>query len=192
MKTTVAVLACVLALSLGGVAQSQISFANLPLVSQPTPVPSAYYGLNWNNIFYVDPLKWSGAGPGFMLSSVLNRDVAFVGSAACTCCPPVHPSCSGSITVSPTGSNSNTQIPFQALSAVVAAGFYSNDITVLAYNRGNFVGMAAYNLNTQLQTLLFPPSWGEITQLTFQTEAGGDLVFYGLAVNISGGSPPPR
>ena len=192
MKTTVAVLTFVLALTLCAGAQQQITFTNLPLAAQPAPVPSGYYGLNWNNIFYVDPLKWSGAGPGFMLSSVLNRDVAFVGSAACTCCPPVHLSCSGSISGSSTGSNSNTQISFQVLSATVAAGFYPNDITVLAYSHGNFVGMATYSLNTQLQTLVFPPSWGEITQLTFQTEAAGELVFYGLAVNMSGGSPPPR
>ena len=192
MKTTAAVLACVLALSFGAVAQSQISFSNLPLVSQPTPLPAGYYGLNWANIFYVDPVKWSGAGPGFMLSSALNRDVAFVGGASCTCCPPVNQACFGSISVSSTGGVGNSEISFQALSATVAAGFYPNSITVLAYNHGKYVGTAVYNLNTQLQALLFPPSWGEITQLTFQTEAGGDLVFYGLAVNISGGSPPPQ
>ncbi|HKD85322.1 MAG TPA: hypothetical protein VKB58_11290 [Terriglobales bacterium] len=192
MKTTIAVLTFVLALTLCAGAQQQISFTNLPLAAQPAPVPSGYYGLNWNNIFYVDPLKWSGAGPGFLLSSVPNRDVAFVGSASCTCCPPVHQSCSGSISGSSTGSNSTTQVSFQALSAIVAAGFHPNDITVLAYSHGNFVGMATYSLNAQLQTLLFPPSWGEITQLTFQTDAGGDLVFYSLAVNFSGGSVPPQ
>lgn len=192
MKTTVAVLAFVLVLTLGMVAQTQVSFSNLPLVSQPAPVPSGYYGLNWSNISYVDPVKWSGAGPGFMLNAALNRDVAFVGTASCTCCPPVHSACFGSILVSSTGGTGNPEISFQALSATVAAGFNPNSITVLAYNHGNYVGTAVYNLEAQLQTILFPPSWGEITELTFQTEAAGDLVFYGLAVNISGGSPPPR
>jgi hypothetical protein len=178
-------------LTAGGLGQSQIGFSSLPLVSAPTPVPNGYFGLNWSNILYVDPAKWSGAGPGYMLGSVPNQDVAFVGSASCSCCVPQFASCFGSITVSSNGGTSN-QISFQALSGRLAAGFGPTSITALAYKKGNFVGSAVYRLDTQVETVLFPPSWGGITQLTFQTDAGGDLVFYSLDVNISGGSPPPR
>jgi hypothetical protein len=46
MKKTLVLLACLLALAFSASAQNQISFANLPLVSAPTPMPSGYFGLN--------------------------------------------------------------------------------------------------------------------------------------------------
>ena len=52
MKKTLVLIACLLALALSASAQNQINFANLPLVSTPTPMPNAYSGLNWNNISY--------------------------------------------------------------------------------------------------------------------------------------------
>jgi hypothetical protein len=38
-----------------------------------------------------------------------------------------------------------------------------------------------------MQTLNFPSSWGNITQLTFQIPDGGDLVFYDLSAYLLGG-----
>jgi len=174
MKKSLLLLTCVLALALGATAQNQINFAQLPLVSTPAPLPNGYYGFNWSDFFYVDPERWSEAGPGYMLSPVINRDVAFVGDTGCTWrLPALHHTCNGTITA-------NGPISFQAVSATVAGGFGTTSITVLAYNNGNYVGASFYSLGTELQTITFPPSWGPITQLTFQTPAGGDLVFYDL------------
>ena len=62
----------------------------------------------------------------------------------------------------------------------MAGGFGPTSITVIAYNRGSYVGSAFYSLGTELQTLNFPASWGNVTEVMFQTSAGGDLVFYDL------------
>jgi len=141
-------------------------------------MPNGYYGFNWSNFFYVDPGQWSGAGAGYKLGPVLNQDVAFIGGTDCTCClTALHHSCSGTITA-------NGPISFQAVNATVAAGFGPTSITVLAYNNGNYVGTSFYTLGTELQTINFPASWGQITELTFQLPAGGDLVFYDLQVYL--------
>jgi hypothetical protein len=184
MKKTLAslVFALALALALEATAQENLTFFDLPLVSSPTLMPNGYGQLNWSNIFYVDPSQWSGAGPGYKdgpIGGILRpQDVAFVGSKACRL---AQEACYGTIS-SPGGRTS-----FQAVSAVVAGGFGQTYITVYAYNNGNYVGSAFYRLNTQMQTLNFPSSWGSITQLTFQTAAGGDLVFYDLQVYLLGG-----
>lgn len=184
MKKTLVLLTCILALALGAMAQNQINFAELPLVKVPAPMPNGYYGFNWSNIFYVDPAIWSGAGVGYKQGSIQNQDVAFVGGTACTCCPPMlHHSCNGTISVASTGGLGGP-ITFQAENALVAAGFSQTSITVLAYNNGSYVGTAFYTLGTGLQTINFPASWGNITQLTFQTAAGGDLVFYGFGAEL--------
>jgi hypothetical protein len=185
MKRTLVLLTCLLALALSASAQNQINFANLPLVKVPAPMPSNYAGFNWTNIFYVDPAEWSGAGPGYKLGSILNRDVAFVGGASCTCCPPrLVTSCNGTISLNTSGGELNNQLSFQAVNATVAAGFGPTSITVLAYNNGKYVGTAFYRLDGNLQTINFPSSWGNITELNFQTAAGEDLVFYDLQVYL--------
>ena len=165
MKKTLVLITCLLALALSASAQNQINFANLPLVSTPTPMPNAYSGLNWNNIFYVDPAEWSFAGSGYKLGPTLNQDVAFVGETGCRL--PPGGACYGSISVNsvPSGINS---ISFQPVSATVAGGFGPTDITVIAYNNGNYVGSAFYSLGGQMQTLNFPSSWASVTELTFR------------------------
>jgi hypothetical protein len=182
MKKTLVLLALALALALEATAQENLTFFDLPLVGSPTLMPNGYGQLNWSNIFYVDPDQWSGAGPGYKdgpVGGILRaQDVAFVGSKACRL---AQEACFG--TISSNGGPSS----FQAVSAVVAGGFGQTYITVFAYNNGNYVGSAFYSLNTQMQTLNFPSSWGSITQLTFQTAAGGDLVFYDLQVYLLGG-----
>jgi len=181
MKKLLVLITCILALALGAAAQDQINFAQLPLAKTPAPVPSGYFGLNWSNIFYVDPALWSGSGPGYK-DGLASQDVAFVGGSSCSCCPPMlHHSCNGIISVaSSSGGVSGGVVAFQAFSASVAAGFSQTSITVLAYNNGNYVGTAFYTLGTEMQTINFPASWSSVTELNFQTQAGGDLVFYGL------------
>lgn len=182
MKKILVLFAGVLALALGATAQENLNFADLPLVSSPTLMPNGYGQLNWNNIYYVNPNEWSGAGPGYkdgpIGGTLRPQDVAFVGGKVCRV---LQEACFGTIT-SASGPTS-----FQAVSATVAGGFGPTNMTVLAYNNGNYVGSAFYSLTTNMQTLSFPSSWGSITQLTFQTDAGGDLVFYDLQVYLLGG-----
>jgi hypothetical protein len=181
MKKTLVMLAFVLALVLAAAAQENLTFADLPLMSSPTLMPNGYGQLNWTNIFYVNPSQWSGAGPGYKDGPIggISRpqDVAFVGSKACRL---AQEACFGTISV-------NAPLGFQAVSATVAGGFGPTHITVFAYNNGTYVGSAFYSLTTSMQTLNFPSSWGGVSQLTFQTEAGGDLVFYDLQVYLLGG-----
>jgi len=177
MKKTLILLACMLALALGATAQEQLSFANLPQVSTPTLLPNGYGGLNWSNVFYVDPSEWSGAGSGYKDGPV-GQDVAFVGGKVCRL---LQEYCYGTI------SSNGGPTSFQAVSAVVAGGFGPTYITVTAYKNGTYVASAFYSLNTSMQTLSFPASWGSITQLVFQTSGGGDLVFYNLSVYLLGG-----
>ena len=182
MKRTLVLLACVLALSLGATAQQQLTFSDLPLVGTPTLMPNGYGGLNWSNIFYVDPSQWSGAGPGYKDGLIEGRlarqDVAFVGGKACRL---LHEYCFGSI------SSAGGPTSVQAVSAVVAGGFGTTSITVTAYNNGRYVGSSFYTLGTQMQILYFPSSWGSITQLVLQAPDGGDLVLYDLSAYLLGG-----
>jgi hypothetical protein len=182
-------LLCILGLAVGATAQEDLNFATLPQVSIPTPMPNGYGQLNWNNILFVTPNLWVGSGPGFKDGPV-GHDVAFIGGKICQL---VQEACYGTISSAggPTG--------FQAVSATVAGGSSSTisanaigasgqtNMIVFAYNNGNFVGSASYKLSTQMQTVNFPSSWGSVTQLTFQTAGGGDLVFYDLKLFTLGG-----
>jgi hypothetical protein len=176
MKKTLVLLACVVVLALSASAQD-LNFADLPLVSSPAPMPNGYGQLNWTNIFYVDPGKWSGAGDGYK-DGPGDQDVAFVGGKVCRL---LQEYCFGTI------SSAGGQTSFQAISAIVAGGFGPTNITVTAYNNGQYVGSAFYILGTQLQILNFPSTWGSITQLVFQTQGGEDLVLYDLSVYPLGG-----
>lgn len=177
MKKTLVLLACIVALALAASAQENLNFANLPLVGTPAPMPNGYGQLNWSNISYVDPSLWSGAGPGYKDGPV-GQDVAFVGGKVCRL---LQEYCFGTI------NSAGARTSFQAVSATVAGGFGPTQITVTAYNNGNYVGSAFYMLGTQMQILNFPSSWGSITQLVFQTSAGGDLVIYDLSAYLLGG-----
>jgi len=187
MKKTLALLACVLALALGVSAQQQISFANLPLVSTPTLLPSGYSQLNWSNFFYVDPLEWSGAGPGYKYGPD-HGDVAFIGEQYCLYDPlmigrvTLPLACFGTISSAggPTG--------FQPVSATAVGGFGPTSVTVTAYNNGKYVGSSVYNLTTAPQNISFPASWGTITEMVIETEHRGEnFVLFNLNVYILGG-----
>jgi hypothetical protein len=177
MKKILVLLACVVALALSASAQEYLNFADLPLANSPTPMPNGYGQLNWTNIFYVDPGQWSGAGSGYK-DGPGNQDVAFVGGKVCRL---LQEYCFGTI------SSSGGPTSFQAVSAIVAGGFGPTNMTVTAYNNGKYVGSSFYILGTQMQTLKFPPSWGSITQLVFQTAGGGNMVLYDLNAYLLGG-----
>jgi hypothetical protein len=181
MKRTIVLLACLMALTIGATAQNQFSFASLPLASSPLPVPNGYDGFNWSNFFYVDPAEWQQAGPGYKQGPNINQDVAFIGGTTCLI-PGEGENCFGSISVNSSQGQGgvNNPLSFQLVSATVAGGFGPTSITVVAYNNGNYVGSASYNLTGQLQTINFPASWGGVTEVTFKTQGMGDLVLYNL------------
>jgi len=186
MKRTLALLVLALATVTAASAQQNVNFADLPLVSTPTLLPNGYGSLNWSNIFYVDPSQWSGAGLGYKdgpIGGILRpQDVAFIGSKACR---QLQEACYG--TISALGAGGIQPISFQPVSAVVAAGYGPTYMTVIAYKNGNYVGSLSFPLGTQLRTINFPASWTSVTQLVFQTDAGGDLVFYDLQFYLLGG-----
>jgi len=169
MKKMLVVLACLLALATGATAQTQqINFANLPLIALPAPVPLSYGGLNWSNFWYADPSEYDDAGPGYQ-NPFTHSDVAFIGGQYCG---PVRPACYGVIT--------SVGGTFSPSGAVMAAGYQANQITVVAYRQGVFVGSASYRLSTTPQVVGFPPSWGAITEMQIQTDEAGDLVLFDL------------
>jgi len=182
MKKTMVLLVVTLTLALGAAAQTRIDFSDLPLIGIPTLIPNGYSALNWSNIYYVDPSLWPGAGSGYkdgpIQANLRAEDVAFVGGKACR---QLQEACYG--TISALGGPTS----FQAVSATVAGGFGPTYVLVFAYHNGKYVGSVSYPLSTQMHTINFPSSWGSITQLTFQTGAGGDLVFYDLQVYLLGG-----
>lgn len=170
MKKTLVLLTCLVGLALAATAQQQINFFDLPLVGTPAPVPAGYGGLNWSNFWYVDPSRYPGAGPGYQ-NLFTHRDIAFIGGQFCG---PVMPGCYGVIT-----SPGRAFIP---LSALVAAGYRANQIKILAYSNGTFVGSASYNLATKPRVLNFPQAWGAITEMQIQTDEAGDLVLFDLSL----------
>ena len=187
MKKTLVVLAFALAVAISATAQENLNFADLPPVSSPVPIPNGYGQLNWQNIYYVDPEKWPGAGPGYKDELIEGKpstqDVAFVGGKVCR---QLQQACFGTVSSPPGGSTG-----FLAASANVAGGFGPTYVIVTAYNNGRYVGSVSSPLGTQLQILNFPASWGIITQLVLQTDAPDDLVLYDLQVYLVIIDPPP-
>ena len=172
--------ACILALAMTAIAanaQQQINFADLPLIAASAPLPGGYGGLNWGNFFYVDPSLDSSSGPGF-LNLLTHRDVAFIGGEFCA---PVRSGCYGII------SSQSGPTAFEAVSAIMAAGYQANVITITAYNNGKYIGQMSYSLSTVAQSVAFPSSWGPITELQIQTDEPGDVVLLDLSVYYLGG-----
>ena len=134
MKKTLVLLVVTLAWTLGTSAQT-VTFAALPAVSNPTLLPNGYANLNWANFSYVDPL-WSGAGIGFK-QGPNALDVAFMGGGMCEL---TEVSCSASISYN--ASTASSVAGFQARSAIVAAGYHSETISVSALQSGPLLGIA--------------------------------------------------
>jgi len=166
---------CVFALMASASAQQEVNFANLPLVSTPSPMPTGYGELSWGNFFYVNPFGWSGAGPGYKLDSKVE-DVAFIGGQFCRLS---GNTCFGTL---------SDPLGFAVVSANVAAGYGPAAVIATAYNNGKFVGTANYFIGTEMQTLHFPSSWGVVTEVDLQvTGTTGDLVLYSMTLYTLGG-----
>lgn len=178
MKTfvlTACLTLCLLALAVGANAQSILTFSDLPLVATPTLMPNGYGRIDWNNFFYVDPYEWSGSGPGYKHGPT-GKDVAFIGGKVCRL---YGDACYGTL---------NDVRGFELVSATVAAGFSSTQVTVTAYNNGVFVGTQSYTVTTDMQALNFPAAWGIVTEVVIQASGeSGDLVVYSLSVYTLGG-----
>jgi hypothetical protein len=153
-------------------AQDQINFADLPLVGTPAPVPGGYAGLNWGNFFYVDPSLDSTAGPGY-LNLLTHRDVAFIGGEFCA---PVRSGCYGIV------SSLGGPTAFQAVSAIMAAGYQGNVVSITAYRNGKFIGQMTVPLSGMAHSVEFPTSWGLITEMQIQTDKPGNVVLLELSV----------
>lgn len=158
-------------------AQTQVNFADLPLVASPTPLPLNYQSLNWSNIFYVDPALYSSAGPGYQ-NLLTHRDVAFVGGQFCA---PVQSGCFGIISV-PGG-----PLDMQLVSAVMSAGFEDTTVNFYAYRNGTFKGSMTWKLYTVPSMVRFPVSWGAITELQISTDRPGNVVLDNLSFYRLGG-----
>jgi hypothetical protein len=182
MKRSISIIcvtACLVILAAGANAQQQLNFANLPLVNSPSPIPSGYGQLNWGNFFYVNPYGWSGSGAGYRLGPK-DEDVAFIGGESCRLS---GNTCYG--TLSSAGG-------FELVSANVAAGSNPEAIIVNAYTNGRFVGSANYFLTAEMRTLIFPSSWGVVTEVSIQSDGSpGDFVVYSLNLYTVVEDPPP-
>ena len=166
--------------ALAATAQQDLNFADLPLVSSPTLMPNGYGQLNWNNIYYVNPSQWSGAGPSYKdplrrASHSSRRDLRRRQNL-----PTAAGSCFGAIT------SASGPTTFQPVSATVAGGYDPTNVTVPAYNNGNYVG-ACVPSDHQDADPEFSGYLGQRPATVFQTDAGGDLVFYDLQVYLLGG-----
>jgi len=180
MKKSFLMFAYILVLAItatAAMAQEDINFADLPLVAAPAPLPSGYEGMQWTNMFYVDPNQYASGGLGYK-NLFTHRDVAFIGG---TFCAPVGTGCFGIIT-SPPG-----PISFQAVNAIMAAGYQSNQVRVTAYRNGTYVGSILLLLNTTPHKVNFPASWGSITELQITTNGVGNLVLFDLGIYRLGG-----
>ena len=174
MKRTFLLIAAVLALTMSATAQQQINFADMPLVNTPAPMPLNYDMLNWGNFMYVDPGQYAGGGPGYR-NFFTHRDVVFIGGQQCG---PVRPGCYGII------SRQGIHGGFEAVSAIMAAGYRPQQVTVLAYNEGRFVGSYSFILRTMPQLVTFPDSWTTITEMQIKSDAPGNLVLFDLSFYI--------
>ena len=168
----IALLVCILALAVCASAQTLITFSNLTPSSTPIPVPDSFGTLDWEHVYSVDPVQWTGAGPGF--TNGPDAVIAFVGgNHVCIFSPSA---CKATI------SGSVTKPQFQAISASVSAGYQENTVTFVAYLAGVEVGRQAFDLTVTNQVIYFPTAWGNIDQLKIWPSVGGgqfgSVVFY--------------
>jgi len=182
MKRIGLLLCIVIAAALCATGQTLIDFSDMPSVNVPVPVPDDYPAgsyLNWDNFYYVSPLLWSGAGPGFTTGPEIR--LAFVGGPMCS----TGGMCSASIKVPVTP---NSTASFQPLSITLSSGWVANNVVVVAYDHSKFLGSVVWNLTTTAQSFDFPTYWTTVTQLRFFPSPAqgqqGSTVIYTLSLNI--------
>ena len=165
----VALLTCLLALAISAGAQT-LNLASLPATLTPTQVPNGFGGFQWTGADYVSP-AWSGANRGFRLGPDAD-DVIFGGGPICRTEPIA---CEMSI---------SSNFEFKAMSAQLASAQTSastSQIVVTAYLNGTFVGSQQYTLSSaSMSKIVFPASWGLVTELVIHPKAGSEFVLYGL------------
>lgn len=182
----VGLLVCVItALALCASGQMLITFADMPSVSQPSPMPQDYPTdtyLYWDNFYYVSPLLWSGSGPGFLKGPDLR--VAFIGGPMCYAQPSI---CHGSVRM-PILPGKSLETVFQPLKISLSAGWFPNKVMVIAYYHSELVGSVVWPLTIKAQEFDFPASWTNVTELKFIpiTSGGkaGSVVAYAFLVNL--------
>jgi len=150
------------ALCAGAQTTMMVTFSDMPSTGIPTPLPDNYPSgtyMAWDGFYYVSPMMWTGAGPGFFTGP--DARVAFLGGYMCKQFPAI---CSATLKlgVGPTATQA-----FHPVNMVVSAGWSANNVVVLAYNNGQFVGSLPLKLSTTAHIYSFPANWGMVTQLTF-------------------------
>ncbi len=165
MKQIVLLISFVVAVALCASAQTYINFHEMPTAWNPSLMPDNYYGMTWDNLYYVTPGIWSGEGAGFWVDPTTQHNiVAFTGGPLCN----LPAACYGSIKllVAP-----NATATFTPMTMQVSAGWVTNNVIVTAYNNSEFVGRLLWRLTTTPQTFSFPATWN-VTQLVFTPDVG--------------------
>ena len=191
MKKVTLLATVLLALAMTASAQQMIDFTQLAPASTPTPVPEGYAGLHWGGIDYVAPLLWSYSngsietGDGFTTGP--EAQVSFGGGPLCYKKHGGNTSSAICIATISAGIGPNALTQFRPDYAVVSEGWSSDgsqSIVVDAYNDGVKVGSQKFDLQTNAQKfkLVFPNSWGAVTELMIHPSPGGSFVLYVLGL----------
>jgi hypothetical protein len=191
MKRIVLLICFVAAMSLCAGAQTYyIDFHGMPIATSPAPMPDFYpeqSGMYWDNFYYVTPGVWKDAGAGFWVDpSTKHNTVAFIGGPLCN----LAIACHGSIKLVPMMMAPFNKT-FTPVSITLTAGWLPNKVTVTAFNNGTFVGRLVWNLTIEPQTFEFPPTWKNVTQLSFIPDVipsnttnpkAGSMVIYSFVI----------
>ncbi len=189
MKRMILLISIFLALTLTAGAQTMIDFTSLPDTGTPQAIPENYAGLHWTGLDYVSCMMWDYVngniewGDGFMIGP--EAQVAFAGGPMCYAKHGGNTNenvCQASIAA---GVGPNALTEFRPDYAVMALGWKTDGkqfVTVDAYNNGVKIATQRFNLQVAAQKykLVFPNSWGEVTQLVFHPSPGGAFVMYVL------------
>ena len=181
MKKVALFATVLLAVAMTASAQQQFStdFSDLPTINIPIPMPADYPNnpfdtyMTWSNFNYVSPTAFTDfcsapqatSCPGFTLAP--NTNAVFVGGPDCQA---GNALCIGTIKM-PVAPNATAS--FQPLTMTVAAGWCSNKVTVMAYNKAALVSPTLSGTNalqltpTSLTTINFPSNWTTVTELRF-------------------------
>lgn len=179
-------LVAVLTLGAFASAQQLITFNDLPNNASPFSVPENFAGLHWQGMDAVDALEWADAGAGFFTGNEVM--LAFGGGPMCYPNYGGHNNdgtatrdiCTATIGA---GIGPNAMRSFRPDSAVMAAGWTAGFVTATAYSNGRQVGQQRYNLTNSASRVVFPSTWGQITELKITPGPLGSFVMYTLNIN---------
>ena len=178
MKRIVLLISFVFALALCASAQTYINFNDMPMATTPSPMPDLYpsgVSLYWDNFAYVTPGAWDKAGPGFWVGPYAG-DVVFIGGPLCPLALPTP--CGASIKMNPIPATPTALPSFTPVSMTLSAGWSANHVIINAFNKGTWVGSITLSLTTTPHIYPLPPTWKDITQLTFTPELTSNHAVY--------------